>query len=221
MRTLERIARNNVDLLSKRDVLALMDEIIEACDGNVSKACKLVGIQRKTYYNWKEHAKSIKSKWLIKPKSKEKVLTTALMLNPIDTLDKLTLKTFNRTCDLLYFTLSMIYGEILDSEDVKEKEKLIDEFVKLIKKYDISPVERLSVEINDMLADIKNECPWYNFEQKLKAFKQPFDLNYTVIIKPIEDEEVKSFNYLTEQSLMMEKQPKETSKETPWGLTNA
>jgi len=222
MRTLKRIARNNVDLLSKRDVLALMDEIIEACDGNVSKACKLVGIQRRTYYNWKEHAKSLKSKWSIKSKSKEKVLTTALMLNPIDTLDKLTLKAFNKTCSLLYFTLSMIHGKILDSEKIEEQEKLIDEFVKLIKKHDISPVEHLSVEINDMLADIKDVCLWYNFEQKLKVFTQSYELIYTSIIKPIENEEIKLFNYLTEkQSEKREMIPKVESEKILWSeITN-
>ncbi|WP_457549685.1 hypothetical protein [Archaeoglobus sp.] len=217
MRTFKRIARNNTDLLSKRDVLALMNEIIEACEGNVSKACDLVGIERKTYYNWKEFAKSVKSKWTIKPECKEKVLATALMLNPIDTLDKLTSKAFNKTCNLLYFTLSTIHGKILDSEDVKEKEKLIDELIKFIEKYDISPVERLSVEINDMLADIKDECPWYNFEQKLKISTRPFEFTPEIKIKPIENEELKSFNYLTEteeKEMPLERKP----ERNPWSV---
>ena len=115
MRTFKRIARNNADLLSKRDTLALVDEIIEACNGNVSKACELIGIERRTYYNWKER-KDIKN---IKPECKEKVLTTALMLNSVDTLDKLTAKAFSKTCDLLHLTLSTIHGKILASEDIK------------------------------------------------------------------------------------------------------
>ncbi len=208
MRTFERIARDNIDLLSKRDVLVLMDEIIEACDSNVSKACDLVGIERKTYYNWKESAKSVKSKWTIKPECKKKVLATALMLNPINTLDKLTSKAFDKTCNLLYFTLSTIHGKILDSEDIKEKEMLIDEFVKLIKKYDTSPVKHLSVEINDILADVKDECSWYNFEQKLKISTRIFEFTPEIKIKSIENEELKLFNY--NFSL-----PSETKGETP------
>ena len=228
MRIFERIAKNNIDLLSKRDILALMDEIIKTCENNVSKACNLVGIGRKTYYNWKKSSKSVKSKWSIKPECGKKVLSTALKLNPVSTLDKLTSKAFDKTCNLLYFTLSTIHGQILDSEDIKEKEKLVDEFIKLISKYNTSPVEHLNVEINDMLAEIKDKCSWYNYEQKLKTSTQLFE--FVPEIKTIENEELKAFNCsiffisseTKEEKLSSEKKQQELSVTTDGSvITNA
>jgi ACT domain-containing protein len=163
MRWIKRLAKDNAELLTKRDTLALFENIIlRTCDDNITKACKLVGIERKTYYNWKKDVK------MITPECKEKVLFTALNVNMIETLDNLTSKSLNKTCRLLYTTLSTIYGRFLESDSINEKAQLIDKFIETIMKYNKSPVELLHVEINDMIANMKNELPQYDFELKLK-----------------------------------------------------
>ena len=120
MRTFKRIARNNADLLSKRDTLALVDEIIEACNGNVSKACELIGIERRTYYNWKER-KDIKNIKNFK-EDKEK------------NLDFLAKKYYN---NVEYWWVIAIYNDIIDPFDF-EKE--------IIRIPDINEVENIYMD---------------------------------------------------------------------------
>lgn len=166
MKWIERVAKENVDLLTKKDTIELFEDIATSCNGNVSEACKLVGIERKTYYNWKENVKSIT------PDSKIRVLIAALKNNMTQILDKLATKSFNKTCRLLYLKLSTIHEKILESEDIEERINLVDEFISTIAKFDSTPVEHLNVEINDMLSSIKDVCPNYNFENKILELNQ-------------------------------------------------
>ena len=161
MRWIERIAKNNAELLTKRDTLALFNKIAEEL-GSISNACDFVRIERKTYYNWKENVKTITTE------NKTKVLCSALRLNTVDTLGFLTEKSFKRTSRLLYTTLSTIYGKILDSEDLNEKKLLCDKFINILNKYSEPITQSLEIEINDMLANIRAYPEYFEEIYKLE-----------------------------------------------------
>jgi len=173
MRWIEKIAKNNAELLTKRDTLALFNKIAEEL-GSISNACDFVKIERKTYYNWKLNVKTITTE------NKTKVLCSALRLNTIDTLDFLTEKSFKRTSRLFYTTLSTIYGKILDSEDLNEKKLLCDKFLKIMNKYSEPITQSLEIEINDMLANIRDVYPEY-FEEIYKL-EQNFRRESPIVI---------------------------------------
>jgi len=75
----EYLAKGFSEMLTKGDVFELF-RMVERHYGTISKVCKRIGIERRTFYHWK-------SAQQINVDTKVKVLKVALEEHPIDTLD--------------------------------------------------------------------------------------------------------------------------------------
>ncbi len=127
MSLFEYLARRFAEMLTKGDVLELF-RMLEQRHGTISSVCERVGIERKTFYNWK-YAKQISTE------TKFKVLKVALEEHPIDTLEFLARKSRERTKEILELLLELLYKEMLEEKDhvraertAKRAEEILNEF---------------------------------------------------------------------------------------------
>jgi len=139
----EYLAEKYAELLTKGDAMELF-KLIENRFGTIKDACEAVGIERKTFYDWKKAVKEIKVK------TKKKLLKFLLEEHPIDTLEFLTDRSAQRTIELLKLTLSTIYEHAIVS-DREEFKRLSLKFANILRKYDEPLTHHIDVEISDMV----------------------------------------------------------------------
>jgi len=135
------IVNRFAETLTKSDIFELFKQLEERY-GVISKACEKIGIERKTFYHWK-NAKQINLD------TKTKVLKVALEEHPIDTLETLARKYRNRTKEILAILL-----EILEENNPIKIRKLIDKSADIINEYSTPITEYLQYEINDLIDTI-------------------------------------------------------------------
>jgi len=140
------LADKYAELLTKGDVIELF-KLIENRFGTIKGACKAIGIERKTFYDWKKPVKEIKIE------TKRKLLNFLLKEHPIDVLEFLTDRSVKRSTELLKLTLSTIYEHAIES-DVMKFQVLTSRFIDVISKYDKPLTDYIETEISDMITSL-------------------------------------------------------------------
>ena len=135
----ECLARRFAEMLTKGDVMELF-RMLEERHGTISKACERIGIERRTFYHWRD-AKQISSE------TKAKVLKVALEEHPIDTLEFLARKSRGRTKEVLELLIEFLRRGIIEEEDSKRAEELVKRAEDVINEFSTPITEYLHHEI--------------------------------------------------------------------------
>ncbi len=139
----EYIAERYSEFLTKGDVVELYKRL-EDVYGTVKDVCKVIGIERKTVYNWKK----VKE---IRHETKVKVLGAALEYFTKETLEFLADKGLKRTLEVLSLLLQHIYERAMRTDEKMEFKKFFDEFKRIFEKYDKSLLDPIRYEISELL----------------------------------------------------------------------
>lgn len=138
----EHLARGFAEILTKGDVFELF-KMLEQRYGTILKVCERIGIERRTFYHWKD-AKQIGIE------TKYKVLKAALEEYPVDTLEFLAKKSRNKTKEVLEFLLEFLRREILTEEEPEKLRELVKKAKEVIDEHSIPPIEYLRYEVNSL-----------------------------------------------------------------------
>jgi len=137
----EYFARRFAEVLTKGDVVELF-RMLEQRYGSVSRVCERVGIERRTFYNWRV-AKQVSGE------TKAKILRAALEEAPIDTLEFLARKLRDRLREVLELLIEFLRRELAEEsperveEVVRRVERLLTEFSTPVTAYLHHEVARL------------------------------------------------------------------------------
>jgi len=146
----EYVAERYSEFLTKGDVVELFKRLEEVF-GTVKDVCKVIGIERKTVYNWK---------WVkeIRHETKVKILSAALERFAKETLEFLADKGLKRTLEVLSLLLQHIYEKAMETDKKIEFEKFFGEFKRVYEKYDKSLLDALRYEIEELLELLKERA---------------------------------------------------------------
>lgn len=140
---LEYLVGRLAEALTKGDVFELFG-LLEKRYKTVSKICERIGIERKTFYHWKNTRQ-------INAETKVKALKAALEEHPIATLEFLAKKTKTMTKDVLAYLMVLLRQEILSEEDPEKLAELVKEAESIINEYSTSIIEYLRHEAGDLV----------------------------------------------------------------------
>lgn len=129
--------------LTKGDVVELF-RILEERYGTISKVCERVGIERRTFYHWREARQ-------INVETKAKILQVALEEYPIDTLEFLARKSIWRTREALELLLELLRRLIVEEEDPEKVRMLIKKAEDIVKEFSTPVTEYLREEISAVM----------------------------------------------------------------------
>jgi len=135
----EQIVKRYAEILTKGDVYELFKKL-EKLYGTIVRACEKIGIERKTFYHWK-NAKQINNE------TKAKILKVALEEYPIDTLEFLAKRSRSRTREILELLIEFIRREILEEENYEKVKETAKKAEKIINEFSIPLTEYLRREI--------------------------------------------------------------------------
>jgi hypothetical protein len=138
----EDLAKRLAESLTRGDIFELF-KTLEHCYGTISKACESVGIERRTFYNWRSARE-------INLETKIKVLKVALEKYPIDTLEFLARKSRDKTREVLALIMEILRREILYGED-SEVPYIIKRYENIIKEFSIPITEYLHQEVSNLV----------------------------------------------------------------------
>ena len=137
----EYIAEKYSELLTKEDVIKLFKEMGEL--GTLTDICRVIGIDKKTVYNW-DKVKEIRRS------TKTKILSVALKHRPKETLEFLVDRGIERTTELLFYLIEYIYEKAMKSKEPEEFEIYFKEFTRITKKYSKPIIEPIRREVNQL-----------------------------------------------------------------------
>jgi len=146
----EYVAERYSEFLTKGDVVELYKKLEEVY-GTVKDVCKVIGIERKTVYNWKR----VKE---IRHETKVKILSAALERFAKETLEFLADKGLKRTLEVLSLLLQHIYERAMETEKKIEFEKFFEEFKRVYEKYDKSLLDVMRYEVEELLELLKEKA---------------------------------------------------------------
>jgi len=145
----EHTIKKYAEMLTKGDTYELFT-VLQNKYGTIAETCEKIGIERKTFYNWK-HARQINLN------TKIKLLRLSLEEYPIDTLEFLAKKTKTRNIEVLSYLLEVIRRIILE-ENKKEKLAAFSTTIsRIINEYSIPPIEYLNHELYHVLELMKKK----------------------------------------------------------------
>jgi len=139
---LEYVAERFAELLTKGDVVELF-RMLEQRYGTVSGVCERVGIERRTFYNWRS------ARW-VTGETKAKVLRASLEEYPVDTLEFLARKSMERVRELLELLMEYLRRGIAEEEDLGKAEELARRAESIVREFSVPVTEYL----HDMLRSL-------------------------------------------------------------------
>ena len=146
---MEDLAKKYSEILTKGEVMELFKLLEE--EGSLSKTCRLVGIDRRTVYDWSK----VKE---IRRKTKEKVLRVGLSLKPIEVAEFLADKTIEKAVDIVARLLIHVYERAMKSKEKEDFQKYYDKFLQLKDKYDKPITESIKPEIEELLRNLETRA---------------------------------------------------------------
>jgi len=154
----EYLAKRFAEMLTKGDVIELF-RMLEQRYGTKSEVCDKIGIERKTFYHWRDARQ-------INAETKAKVLKAALEEHPIDVLGFLARKTRGRTKEILELLIEFLRREMLEEEDFKRTKELVKKAEEVLSEFSTPLTEYLRHEITDLIEDVYNR----GFEIEIKPY---------------------------------------------------
>jgi len=139
----EHLVKSFAEFLTKGDVFELF-RTLEQRYGTISRVCERIGIERRTFYHWRNARQ-------INIETKVKVLKVAMEEHPIDTLEFLARKSRGRTKEVLEYLLEFLRREILTEEEPKRLEDLTRKAKEIIDEYSIPLIEYLRHEVDSLV----------------------------------------------------------------------
>jgi len=128
------VAERFAEVLTKGDVMELF-RMLEQRYGTVSGVCERVGIERRTFYNWRSARQ-------ITRETKAKVLRAALDEYPIDTLEFLARKSVERARELLELLIEYLRRGIAEG-DLGKAEELARRAESIVREFSVPVTEYL------------------------------------------------------------------------------
>ena len=157
-------------MLTKGDVTQLFNMLRDKY-GTIDEACKRIGIERKTFYNWR----IVKQMNL---STKVKVLKTALDELPIETLGFLAKRSRDRTIEILSYLIEALYDTIVHENDpdrlrslASKSEEVVEEFSVPLTNYlyhEIDNLRKLVFQRVELLMDYPKEY-YYKLPFKIRT----------------------------------------------------
>ena len=129
------VAERFAEVLTKGDVVELF-RMLEQRYGTVSGVCERVGIERRTFYNWRS------ARW-VTGETKAKVLRVALEEYPVDTLEFLARKSMERARELLELLIEYLRRGIAEEEDMGKVEELARRAESIVREFSVPVTEYL------------------------------------------------------------------------------
>jgi hypothetical protein len=167
---MEYLARRYSEMLTKGDVTQLFNMLRDKY-GTIDEACKRIGIERKTFYNWR----IVKQMNL---STKVKVLKTALDELPIETLGFLAKRSRDRTIEILSYLIEALYDTIVHENDpdrlrslASKSEEVVEEFSVPLTNYlyhEIDNLRKLVFQRVELLMDYPKEY-YYKLPFKIRT----------------------------------------------------
>ncbi len=139
----EYLAKRFAEILTKGDVFELFKRL-EQRYGTISRACERVGIERRTFYHWR-NARQINFE------TKAKVLKVALEEHLIDTLEFLAGRSRRRLKEVLEYLIEVLRREILEEDEPDKLDELVKRAERVINEYSIPVIEYLRHEVGDLV----------------------------------------------------------------------
>jgi len=139
----EYLAKRFAEILTKGDVFELFKRL-EQRYGTISRACERVGIERRTFYHWR-NARQINFE------TKVKVLKVALEEHLIDTLEFLAGRSRRRLKEVLEYLIEVLRREILEEDEPDKLDKLVNRAERIINEYSIPVIKYLRHEVSDLI----------------------------------------------------------------------
>ena len=149
------IAKRYAEVLTKGDVYELFKRL-EQRYGTISKACEEIGIERKTFYHWRNARQ-------INLETKTRVLAKALEMHPIDTLEFLARKSRMQTTEILEILIAILRIKILETENRAEGFQLAKRAVDIVEEFSIPVTEYL----RDSIARLAEALDFMGYSSKL------------------------------------------------------
>lgn len=143
------LARRHADMLTKGEVVQLFRMLEEK--RSLSEVCRIVGIDRKTVYNWEKVRE-------IKRETKKKILEAALTLKPSETAEFLADMALEKAVGIIARLLIYLYERAMKSTTTKEFEKWYREFTRIAKKYDKPVLEPVRGEVERLHMLLKRKA---------------------------------------------------------------
>jgi hypothetical protein len=140
-------------LLTKEDVLALFDRLIEAYGGYRRRASRACGLEHKTTYNWLETQE-------MRIETKRKVLSEFFNLSGEDAYEILAKKSVESSTDIIYLLLSLIFEKAVSLDAHNEEfHNLLSRFSEIKNKYEGIIRQYLEEEVGGMETSLKGKKP--------------------------------------------------------------
>ena len=143
------LARRYAEMLTKGEVIQLFGMLEER--RSLSEVCRIVGIDRKTVYNWEKVRE-------IKRETKKKILEAALTLKPGETAEFLADKALEKAVGVIARLLIYLYERTMKSTTTKEFEKWYREFTRIVEKYDKPVLEPVREEVERLHMLLKRKA---------------------------------------------------------------
>ena len=139
----EYIANRFSEILTKGDAFQLFN-ILQGRYGTIASACERIGIERRTFYNWRNARQ-------INIETKMKLLRIAIQDHPIETLKFLTLKAKERTTEISSYLIETLRRQILEEEDPEKLKTLITETETIINQLSTPITQNIHHQIENLL----------------------------------------------------------------------
>jgi len=165
---LQYLVNRFAEYLTKGDVVELF-KILEERYGTISKVCERVGIERRTFYHWREARQ-------INAETKAKILRAALDEFPVDTLEFLARKSMWRTREVLELLLELLRRLIAEEEDPEKVRTLAKRAEEIVKDFSTPVTEYLREEISAVVEAAQSR----GVEMKLQPQREEFVMNIDI-----------------------------------------
>jgi len=166
----QQLVNRFAESLTKGDVVELF-RILEERYGSISKVCERVGIERRTFYHWREARQ-------INVETKVKILQVALEEYPIDTLEFLARKSMWRTREVLELLLEMLRRLIVEEEDPEKIRMLSKKAEEIVKEFSTPVTEYLREEISAVMEASLSRGLRIEFQPQRIEFGMNIDIRF-------------------------------------------
>ncbi len=139
---MEYLARRYSEMLTKGDVIQLFSMLRDKY-GTIDEVCKRVGIERKTFYNWRTVRQ-------INLDTKTKILKTALEELPIETLEFLAKRSRDRTVEILSYLIEALHDKIIHENDPNKLRSLASKSEEIVEEFSVPLTDYLHHEIDNL-----------------------------------------------------------------------
>lgn len=139
----EYIVERFAGLLTKGDVMELF-KLLERRYATIARVCERVGIERKTFYNWRTVRE-------ISPETKAKILRAALEEYMLDVLEFLAIKSRERCVEILSITIEHLRREMLAEESPQRLRELVKATERLLNNFSAPITDFLTQEMSALM----------------------------------------------------------------------